>query len=113
MLMSYFQRSNISSTLAHHFPFIRSLVQAYSPPSQMRSSCGNTYSNPPSSNNNNNNNNTNNNVPIQRSKSISSPTTPENISRRHRTLQLSSSFDNTHSSAKFVPVLPNSHLYDW
>ncbi|CAF0784404.1 unnamed protein product [Rotaria sordida] len=103
-------RSNISSTLAHHFPFIRSLVQAYSPPSTTRESCGNTYSNPPSTNNNSNNNNT---IPIQRSKSISSPTTLETNPYKHRTLQLSSSFDNTHLSSTFVPILPNNRLYDW
>ncbi|CAF4202198.1 unnamed protein product, partial [Rotaria magnacalcarata] len=98
-------RSNISSTLAHHFPFIRSLVQAYSPPTPKRTPYGNTYSNPPSANNNT--------IPIQRSKSISSPTTPENISYKHRTLQLSSSFDNKHLSPTFVPILSNNGLYDW
>ncbi|CAF0797762.1 unnamed protein product [Adineta steineri] len=106
-------RSNISSTLAHHFPFIRSLVQAYSPPIPMRLANTNAYSNPPSINNNNNNNSTTNNVPIQRSKSISTPTTPENILNKHRTLQLSSSFDNPSVSSKFVPLSPNNHIYDW
>ncbi|CAF4458333.1 unnamed protein product [Rotaria socialis] len=98
-------RSNISSTLAHHFPFIRSLVQAYSPPTSKRTPYGNTYSNPPSTNNNT--------IPIQRSKSISSAITPENISYKHRTLQLSSSFDNKHLSPTFVPILSNNGLYDW
>jgi hypothetical protein len=105
IFISYFQRSNLSSTLVHHFPFIRSFVQAYSPPISIRSPYTNTYSNPPSANNNN--------IPIQRSKSISSPTTPENILNKHRTLQLSSSFDNTHLSSPFARMLPNNHIYDW
>ena len=102
----FFQRSNFSSTLAHHFPFIRSLVQVYSPPIQVRQTQTNTYSNPPSTS-------SPSNIPIQRSKSISSPTTPENLPNRHRSLHLSSSFDNTHLSAHFVQVLPNNHIYDW
>ena len=102
----FVQRSNISATLAHHFPFIRSLVQAYSPPIPVRPSNTNAYSNSPSINNTNN-------IPIQRSKSISTPTTPENILNKHRTLQLSSSFDNTPMSSTFVQVLPNNHIYDW
>jgi len=106
ILIEYFQRSNISSTIAHHFPFIRSLVQAYSPPIPIRLPYTNSYSNPPSSS-------TSNNILIQRSKSISSPATSENISNKHRTVQLSSSFDNTHLSSKFLPVLPNNHRYDW
>lgn len=85
-------------------------MQAYSPSSQTRLSCGNTYSNPPSTISNNNHSN---NIPIQRSKSISSPTTPENVSYKHRTLQLSSSFDNTRLSSAFVPIVPNNRLYDW
>lgn len=109
--MNIFQRSNISSTIAHRFPFIRSLVQAYSPPSQLPMPYGNAYNNlPPTTNNRHSNNNT---IPIQRSKSISSPTTPEAISYKHRNLQLSSSFDNKHLSATFVPIVPNNRLYDW
>ncbi|CAF1052814.1 unnamed protein product [Adineta ricciae] len=105
-------RSNISSTLAQHFPFIRSLVQAYSPPISIRSANTNAYSNPPSANNQNQTHNSSN-IPIQRSKSISTPTTPENILNKHRNLQLSSSFDNTPISPTFVPVVPNNHIYDW
>jgi hypothetical protein len=109
IIISYFQRSNLSSTLVHHFPFIRSLVQAYSPPISKRTPYTNTYSNPPSVNNNNNNNN----IPIQRSKSISSSITPDNVLNKHRTLQLSSSFDNTHLSSTFVRTLPNNNIYEW
>jgi hypothetical protein len=106
ILISYFQRSNLSSTLVHHFPFIRSLVQAYSPPISKRTPYTNTYSNPPSVN-------ITNNIPIQRSKSISSSTTSDNILNKHRTLQLSSSFDNTHLSSTFIRMLPNNNIYDW
>lgn len=102
----FFQRSNFSSTLAHHFPFIRSLVQAYSPPSDLRRSQTNTYSSPPSIHNQSN-------IVIQRSKSISSPTTPEVLPNKFRTLHLSSSFDHTHSSINLIPVLPTNHIHDW
>ena len=101
-----FQRSNFSSTLAHHFPFIRSLVQAYSPPIDLRKSQTNTYSNSPSIHNQSN-------IAIQRSKSVSSPTTPEALPNKYRTLHLSSSFDHTHSSINLIQVLPNNHIHDW
>lgn len=114
-----FQRSNLSSTLAHHFPFIRSLVQAYSPSTSSRLPYGNPYSNAIPSDVIQNRSSTihstsQNSIPIQRSKSISASTTPEHLASKHRTLQLSSSFDNTQlTSANVIPIVPNNHIFDW
>ena len=119
LFVDSFQRSNLSSTLAHHFPFIRSLVHAYSPPASSRVPYGNPYSsalpsNATSSSSSMAQSPSQNAIPIQRSKSISSPTTPDHLLSKHRTLQLSSSFDNTHlPSASVVPIVPNNHLFDW
>ena len=108
-----FQRSNLSSTLAHHFPFIRSLVQAYSAPTSSRLPYGNPYSSALPSNNTEKTS-CQTSIPIQRSKSISSSTTSDHLLSKHRSLQLSSSFDNTHLfSESVVPIVPNNHLFDW